>query len=125
MCRTHQCTDTFLHLLSTLSSAEACFILVCRPAHALYFATYELAKETLGGNEGGHHPGSTAIAGAIATIVNDAVMTPSDVIKQRLQVANSPYRGVLDCVLRVRREEGLGAFFKSYRTTVSFSILCL
>ena len=93
--------------------------LACRPAHALYFATYELAKETLGGNEGGHHPGSTATAGAIATIVNDGFMTPSDVIKQRLQVANSPYRGVLDCVLRVQREEGLGAFFKSYRTTVS------
>lgn len=97
----------------------------CRPAHALYFATYELAKESLGGNEGGHHPAATAVAGAIATIVNDGVMTPSDVIKQRLQVANSPYKGVLDCVLRIQREEGLATFFKSYRTTVSvFQSLC-
>ena len=90
-----------------------------RPAHALYFATYELAKDALGGNQAGHHPMATAIAGSIATIVNDGVMTPSDVVKQRLQVANSPYKGMTDCILRVSREEGLAAFFKSYRTTAS------
>lgn len=91
---------------------------VCRPAHALYFATYELAKQRLGGNDPGHHPVATAVAGSIATIVNDGVMTPSDVVKQRLQVANSPYRGMMDCILRVSREEGLSAFFRSYKTTV-------
>ncbi|KAG0035959.1 Fe(2+) transporter, partial [Linnemannia elongata] len=26
------------------------------PAHALYFATYEYAKESFGGNAAGHHP---------------------------------------------------------------------
>ena len=110
-----------MHLaLAGIIVIEAFLTWSCRPAHALYFATYELAKESLGGNEGGHHPAATAIAGAIATIVNDGVMTPSDVIKQRLQVANSPYKGVLDCVLRVQREEGLATFFKSYRTTVRF-----
>lgn len=92
------------------------------PAHALYFATYELAKEALGGNASGHHPISTAVAGSIATIVNDGVMTPSDVVKQRLQVANSPYRGMTDCILRVTREEGLAAFFKSYRTTLIMNV---
>ena len=92
---------------------------VCRPAHALYFATYELAKQSLGGNDPGHHPLATAVAGSIATIVNDGVMTPSDVVKQRLQVANSPYRGMIDCILRVSREEGISAFFKSYKTTVT------
>lgn len=61
---------------------------------------------------------ATAVAGSIATIINDGVMTPSDVVKQRLQVANSPYRGMVDCILRVSREEGTAAFFKSYRTTV-------
>lgn len=93
----------------------------CRPAHALYFATYELAKDALGGNEAGHHPMATAVAGSMATIVNDGVMTPSDVVKQRLQVANSPYRGMTDCILRVSREEGTSAFFKSYRTTVGLA----
>lgn len=58
----------------------------CRPAHALYFATYELSKDRLGGNLPGHHPVLTGTAGALATVVNDGVMTPADVIKQRLQV---------------------------------------
>ena len=65
---------------------------------------------------------ATAVAGSVATIVNDGIMTPSDVVKQRLQVANSPYRGMVDCILRISREEGLATFFKSYRTTVS--LLC-
>ncbi len=57
-----------------------------RPGHALYFASYEAAKDLLGGNEEGHQPIASATAGAIATVINDAFMTPLDVIKQRLQV---------------------------------------
>ena len=34
------------------------------------------------------------------------------------QVARSPYKGLLDCVARMLREEGVWAFFRSYRTTV-------
>lgn len=41
----------------------------------------------MGGNTGdGHHPAIAGVSGAIATIVNEAIMTPVDVIKQRLQV---------------------------------------
>ena len=58
----------------------------CRPAHALYFATYELSKDRLGGNRPGHQPLATAAAGSLATVVNDGIMTPADVVKQRLQV---------------------------------------
>jgi solute carrier family 25 iron transporter 28/37 len=47
---------------------------------------YESAKERLGGNREGYHVAATATSGAIATLVNDACMTPADVIKQRLQV---------------------------------------
>ena len=35
-----------------------------------------------------------------------------------MQVARSPYKGLLDCVARMVREEGVWAFFRSYRTTV-------
>jgi hypothetical protein len=51
---------------------------------------YENAKERLGGNREGYQVAATAAAGMIATLVNDACMTPADVIKQRLQVSRAP-----------------------------------
>lgn len=35
----------------------------CRPSHALYFASYEAAKQFYGGNAPGHQPLATAAAG--------------------------------------------------------------
>eukprot|EP00249_Psilotum_nudum_P017707 c26451_g1_i4 orf=314-1342(-) len=88
------------------------------PAHAVYFAVYEFCKEKFGGNMDGHHPLAHGIAGVLATVASDAVFTPMDVVKQRLQLRSSPYRGVTDCIEKVLREEGFGAFYASYRTTV-------
>ncbi|KAG1672363.1 hypothetical protein FOA52_010981 [Chlamydomonas sp. UWO 241] len=93
------------------------------PAHAMHFAVYELSKEYLGGNKGhGHHPHIAAVSGVLATVMNEAFMTPTDVVKQRLQVAHSPYKGILDCVRRIAKEEGLASFYKSYRTTLLMSV---
>jgi hypothetical protein len=84
----------------------------------LYFATYEVAKQALGVQRSNHAPMSTAAAGALATVVNDALMTPGDVVKQRLQIANSPYRGMVDCIVKTYQYEGVQAFFRSYKLTV-------
>lgn len=92
------------------------------PAHAVYFATYELAKETLGGNNDAYAPGAIGLAGAIATIGSDAIFTPADVVKQRLQLAHSPYKGVFDCIDRTFREEGVRAFFRSLPTTLVMNV---
>lgn len=92
------------------------------PSHALYFATYEKAKDLLGGNAAGHHPLATAAAGATATLVNDGAMNPWDVIKQRMQVSHSPYRSVWHCALATWRAEGLLAFYRSYWTTVVMNV---
>ncbi|CAL9184658.1 unnamed protein product, partial [Musa hybrid cultivar] len=87
------------------------------PAHAVYFSVYELSKESLArGNP--NNPVVHAASGVLATVVSDAVFTPMDTVKQRLQLKGSPYRGVMDCVARVLREEGFRAFFASYKTTV-------
>ena len=60
--------------------------LTCRPAHAVHFAVYEAAKKGLGETVAETSFLGAALAGATATIVSDACMTPFDVIKQRLQV---------------------------------------
>lgn len=88
------------------------------PAHAVYFSVYEICKQKLGGNRAGHHPLVHAASGVVATTASDAVLTPMDVVKQRLQLRQSPYSGVKDCVVRMFREEGFRAFYTSYRTTV-------
>lgn len=92
------------------------------PAHAVYFSVYETAKEKLGGNAEGHHPLVHGTAGGLATIASDAVFTPMDVVKQRLQVRRSPYKGLMDCIKIMLREEGLRAFYVSYRTTVVMNV---
>ncbi|KAF9614580.1 hypothetical protein IFM89_019327 [Coptis chinensis] len=88
------------------------------PAHAVYFTVYEVSKEKLGGNRPGHHPLAHAASGVLATTASDVVLTPLDVVKQRLQLKKSPYSGVKDCVTRMLKEEGFRAFYASYRTTV-------
>ncbi|KAK9833663.1 hypothetical protein WJX74_002192 [Apatococcus lobatus] len=92
------------------------------PAHALYFSAYEAAKRALNGDRPGHHPLATGAAGVVATLVNDGVMVPFDVVKQRLQVARSPYKGVTDCIMKMLRYEGVGAFYRSFRTTIVMNV---
>lgn len=92
------------------------------PAHAVYFGAYETLKERFGGNASGHHPVAHALAGAGATIASDAVFTPMDVVKQRLQLCHSPYSSVMGCIKTTMKEEGFSAFYKSYRTTVVMNI---
>jgi hypothetical protein len=44
------------------------------------------------------------------------------VVKQRLQMLNSPYRGVWECARHVYRTEGLRAFYRSYATQVAMNV---
>ncbi|MBA0761997.1 hypothetical protein Gotri_024558 [Gossypium trilobum] len=87
------------------------------PAHAVYFSVYEVCKKYFSGGDP-NNSAAHAVSGVFATVASDAVFTPMDMVKQRLQLGNSAtYRGVLDCVRRVLKEEGFGAFYASYRTT--------
>ncbi|PFH46876.1 hypothetical protein AMATHDRAFT_77463 [Amanita thiersii Skay4041] len=92
------------------------------PAHAVHFGTLEAVKELAGGNEAGNQWVATSVAGASATIASDALMNPFDVIKQRMQVHKSEFRSVFTCARTVLRNEGLGAFYVSYPTTLAISI---
>ncbi|KAL9232554.1 hypothetical protein vseg_007654 [Gypsophila vaccaria] len=90
------------------------------PAHAVYFSVYEFFKNSLSlGNPNNHI--AHAASGVFATVFSDAVLTPMDMVKQRLQLCGGPsgsYSGVWHCVTRVLNDEGFGAFYASYRTTL-------
>ncbi|KXL44514.1 hypothetical protein M433DRAFT_4965 [Acidomyces richmondensis BFW] len=94
------------------------------PAHAVYFATYEVVKQAMGGNASGHHPfaAGKSTSGACATIASDAFMNPFDVIKQRMQLHGSTYRSISDCARTVWRNEGFKAFYVSYPTTLTMTV---
>ncbi|XP_053318392.1 mitoferrin-1 [Spea bombifrons] len=94
------------------------------PAHALYFACYEKMKTTIGGmiNHAGNSHVANGVAGSLATLLHDAVMNPAEVVKQRMQMYNSPYRNMLDCIRTVTKTEGVGAFYRSYTTQLTMNI---
>lgn len=78
------------------------------PAHAMYFACYEQAKVAFGASEGpARNPGGVAAAAVVATMAHEGTMTPIEVVKQRLQVHNSPYKGAMDCIRKTLAEEGV------------------
>lgn len=89
-------------------------------------------KDRFGVNEPGHHPAGAAVAGAAATVFHDAIMTPMDVIKQRLQLGY--HKGMMDCVMTVRRTEGVqvcvyafasGLARDDFELVLSVALLCL
>ncbi|KAM4747847.1 mitoferrin-1-like [Rhinophrynus dorsalis] len=94
------------------------------PAHALYFACYEKMKTTVGGmiNHVGNSHVANGIAGSLATLLHDAVMNPAEVVKQRMQMYNSPYRSMLHCIQTVSKTEGVSAFYRSYTTQLTMNI---
>ncbi|KAM1158480.1 hypothetical protein ACFX15_031155 [Malus domestica] len=91
------------------------FLLRDLPFDAIQFCLYEqlrlgykkAAKRELSDPE-------NAIIGAFAGAVTGAITTPLDVIKTRLMVQGSAnqYKGIIDCVQTVVREEGRSALLK-------------
>lgn len=96
-------SDAFTRITTTegtkrLWRGVASVIMGAGPAHAVYFGTYELAKDFAGGNDNGYSFAATgkrndvisleevadliviisASAGGLATIASDALMNPFD-----------------------------------------------
>ncbi|CAH1159218.1 unnamed protein product [Phyllotreta striolata] len=92
------------------------------PAHALYFSSYEFFKENTRRVVRLHDSFYHGIAGSTATLFHDAVMNPSEVVKQRMQMKNSPCRTALECARNIYRSEGLTAFYRSYGTTLIMNV---
>ncbi|KAL1137681.1 hypothetical protein AAG570_009377 [Ranatra chinensis] len=92
------------------------------PAHALYFSCYEFLKSVFTSRMNFNNHIAYGSAGCIATLIHDGIMTPADAIKQRLQMYNSPYKSVLDCIYQIYRTEGLRAFYRSYTTQLTMNV---
>lgn len=102
------------------------------PAHALYFTCYENCKLVfLNDNKissAARHHNQTyralahGLSGCIATLIHDAFMNPVDVIKQRMQMYNSPFETSLSCARHIYSQEGLNAFYRSYLTQLTMNL---
>ncbi|KAK8795215.1 hypothetical protein WA588_004064 [Blastocystis sp. NMH] len=95
-------------------------IVACIPAHALYFSIYESIKLRYGGNDNKLHANASAVGGALASMAHDAVMTPLDVLKQRMQLGL--YTSPVQALRAVIRTEGFGALYSSYFTTILMNV---
>jgi solute carrier family 25 iron transporter 28/37 len=89
------------------------------PAHAVYFASYERCKQALGADVSLDVLRFGA-AGMVATTLSDAVMTPFDVVKQRLQL--NQHSSVWKCLRALIRQEGWRSLYISYPTTLLLNI---
>lgn len=123
--------STISHIVRTEGTARlyrglSAIVVGAVPSHALYFATYEFTKRRVfdikPGMSSGNHPTAIFFSGAAATIAHDLVVTPVDVIKQRMQMENSKFRRIGECARHVYRTEGISAFLRSYPTTVLMNI---
>jgi len=82
------------------------------PGSVAYFGAYEFFKRSLT-PEGTQSTIAILFAGGMAGIANWSVAIPGDVIKSRMQVAApGTYKGFIDCVSQLLKNEGPGALFK-------------
>lgn len=129
--------------ISRISSSEGAYalwrgvssvVLGAGPAHAVYFSVFEATKTMLVNRwtnttstkivTDETHPWIASAAGIAATVASDALMTPFDVLKQRMQLAPEKSSSVklLQTAGHIYRHEGASAFFISYPTTLFTNI---
>jgi len=88
----------------------------CIPAHAVYFSSYEATKLTLK-----NHWYGDMIAGGIASIGHDIIMTPLDTIKQRMQLGH--YDGIGQAYKNmIQKEGGYISLYRSFPVTLMTNV---
>eukprot|EP00397_Hematodinium_sp_SG-2012_P005047 GEMP01005064.1.p1 GENE.GEMP01005064.1~~GEMP01005064.1.p1 ORF type:complete len:381 (+),score=85.86 GEMP01005064.1:1247-2389(+) len=101
-------------------SATTC--MGCIPAHIALFSTYEFAKERLirKNQSNAELVPRAAICGGVSTFVHDLILTPTDVVKQRLQLGC--YSTIREACRHLLVAEGIGCFFRSLPITMAMNI---
>jgi solute carrier family 25 carnitine/acylcarnitine transporter 20/29 len=89
-----------------------------------WFSAYEGARRWFYQKNGGVLPSGWQIAlcGTAGGVAFWSVAYPFDTVKSRLQAQGptsvNPYKGVVDCLVRVAKEEGPVALYQGYSTAV-------
>mmetsp|Transcript_24100 Transcript_24100/g.71732 ORF Transcript_24100/g.71732 Transcript_24100/m.71732 type:complete len:344 (-) Transcript_24100:434-1465(-) len=91
----------------------------CIPAHVALFTSYEASKRRLL-VQGEHEPVRAALCGATATLCHDCILTPMDLVKQRMQLGC--YSSVGDCLRVVLKREGVVGLYRSVPTTLLMNV---
>mmetsp|Transcript_66178 Transcript_66178/g.158294 ORF Transcript_66178/g.158294 Transcript_66178/m.158294 type:complete len:303 (+) Transcript_66178:109-1017(+) len=91
----------------------------CVPAHVGLFGTYEFAMAHFGSKEGPDQHLRTAACGAAAATVHDCILTPYDLVKQRLQLGL--HRSAWHCITSIYGSEGLAGFYRSLPITLAMN----
>ncbi|XP_034568003.1 mitochondrial thiamine pyrophosphate carrier [Notolabrus celidotus] len=123
------------HAVSTMCRSEGVFtfyrglsptLLAVFPYAGLQFFTYNVFKKLLAPPAEARKSGGnlrSLICGSGAGVISKTITYPFDLFKKRLQVGGFEaararfgqvrrYRGLLDCMLQIAKEEGLRGFFK-------------
>ncbi|CAF0768277.1 unnamed protein product [Brachionus calyciflorus] len=104
------------------------------PFSMIYFPSYSHMKKTLSDENGHNSPMSLFYAGLIAGVPAAGLCTPADVIKTRIQVrerqGQTQYKGVIDAMFKIYKEEGPRAFWKGtgarvFRSSPQFGVTLL
>jgi hypothetical protein len=87
------------------------------PGHSFYFAGYEISKKILNERfkiEKDNNMFVHFISGCVADISSAIIYTPSEVIKQKLQIQdnNKIYKGTTDLYFHILKNEGFKGLFK-------------
>jgi len=92
----------------------------CIPAHIGLFTMYEIGKSQVLADKMKSDSVSLALrgmlCGAAAAVIHDAILTPYDVVKQRLQLGM--YHSPWHCFRAMLREEGPVSFYRSLPVTL-------
>jgi solute carrier family 25 carnitine/acylcarnitine transporter 20/29 len=92
--------------------------------NAVVFAFHELTKKMLNIHDDNHmNLWDGIIAGSVAGFANCAVVTPVELVKCRLQVqyedkAKAYYKGVVDCLWKICKEEGIRNLYRGNAITI-------
>ncbi|CAF1531925.1 unnamed protein product [Adineta steineri] len=94
------------------------------PAYGLYLGVYISTRDQLNAATNmSTRFYAPFIAGALADAVSILFYVPSDVIVQRLQVANSPYKSSLDAIRKIYVNEGIKGYYRGLGATFIVSAL--